>query len=147
MFKLKLYLHYSQTFSKSQNHREVGPSVILETKVKVKWQQFSCCPEKWHREKGSLEKSPRENCPQKIKPRKYASKENCPPSRKIPLRKNDTEEDCPPEKLFYQTFVAVDIILQLFIFKYFIVTTFRGVSKFPLISTQDLLTRVVNGIN
>ena len=53
----------------------------------------------------------------------------------------------PPEKLFYKIFVALDIVLQLFIFKLAIVTSFRGVYRTSAISIINLLVTVVNGIN
>ena len=52
-----------------------------------------------------------------------------------------------PEKFFYYIFVAVDIILQLYIFKLFIVTSFRGVSKSPAASIMDFFVTLVYGIN
>ena len=52
---------------------------------------------------------------------------------------NCSQENCPlgklsPEKIIVLVFVAVDIIVQLFIFKLFIVSRFRGVSRAPQIS-------------
>ena len=75
--------------------------------------------------KRCLEKCPREKSPP----------EKCLP-RKLPLG-----------KLFYQIFVAFNIILQFLIFKLFIVTSFRGVSRTPVVSMIDLLVTVVNGSN
>ena len=50
-------------------------------------------------------------------------------------------------KLFYWIFVAfINITLQFLIFKLFIVTSFRGVSRSPVLSIIDLVT-VVNGRN
>ena len=63
------------------------------------------------------------------------------PRGKLPLRK------MLPEKFFYYIFVAVDIILQLYIFKLFIVTSFRGVSKSPAASIMDFFVTLVYGIN
>ena len=63
----------------------------------------------------------------KIEPRKNAPQKNCSP------------DNCLPEKLFYQIFVAFDIILRLFLLKLFIVTGFRGVSRTPATSIIDLL--------
>ena len=88
-------------------------------------------------------------------PRKDAPQKNCHPDN-FP-RKNATQENCSPEncpfppplppKLFYQSFVASVIFLQLFILKLFIVTSFRGISRTPATSIIDLLATVVNGIN
>ena len=86
------------------------------------------------------EKAPRKNVPKKIAlrknaPRKNVPQENCPP------------ENYPPGKLFHQIFVAFNIILQFLIFKLFIVASFRGVSRTPVVSIMDLLVTVVNGSN
>ena len=43
-----------------------------------------------------------------------------------------------PDKLFHQIFVAFDIILQLFIFKIFIVTSFRRISRVRNLVVSDL---------
>ena len=77
-------------------------------------------------------KLPPENYPPEISPQ-----ENCPPP----------PENCPPGKLFLQIFVAFNIILQFLIFKLFIVASFRGVSRTPVVSMIDLLVTVVNGSN
>ena len=51
-------------------------------------------------------------------------------------------------KLFYWIFVAfINITLQFLIFKLFIVTSFRGVSRSPVLSIIDLLVTVVKGSN
>ena len=94
-------------------------------------------------------KPPGKKNPKKC-PRKYAPQENAPPRKNAP-----PQENCPQEKLFNlgkfnrftSLFVAVDIILQLLIFKLFIVTGFRGVSRTPATSIMDLLVTLVNSIN
>ena len=62
---------------------------------------------------------PKERCsimvPEKMLPPEICLQENSP----------------PPKKLFYYIFFVFDIILQLLIFKLFIVTSFRGVSRTP----------------
>ena len=79
----------------------------------------------------------RKNAPRKKAPRKTASWKIA--HRKIIPQKNG------PVKLFYWFFVVVvDITLQLFIFKLFIVTSFRGESETPTTFTRDPR---VNGIN
>ena len=61
-----------------------------------------------------------------------------------------TPEKCPPGKLPPKKIVSPDffnIILQFLIFKLFIVASFRGVSRTPVVSMIDLLVTVVNGSN
>ena len=58
-----------------------------------------------------------ENLPRKIFPRRIATRKNAPP----PL------------------FAPVKIVLQLFLFKFFIVTSFKGVSSTLALSIMDLL--------
>ena len=97
------------------------------------------------REKSPPEKIPRENCPPENYPQEIYPQENCPPKKclsgKLPLGK------LPIEKLFYSTFVAFNITLQLLIFKLFIVTSFGGVFRTPAVPIIDLLVSVVNGSN
>ena len=57
---------------------------------------------------------------------------------------NKPLENCP---LLRKIFVASNIILPFFIFKLFIVTSFRGVSRTPAASIIDILVTVVNGSN
>ena len=78
---------------------------------------------------------PGNKLPKKIAPQKKAPQKNFPP------------ENCLPGKLFHQIFVAFNIILQFLIFKLFIVASFRGVSRTPVVSIIDLLVTVVNGSN
>ena len=81
-------------------------------------------------------KGVRKIAPGKILPGKK-NPEKLPPGNILPGK-------LPPGKLFYLFFV--DIILQLFIFELFIVTSFRGVSRAPATSIMNLLVTLVNGI-
>ena len=94
------------------------------------------CPEKFPRKKRPPEKCAPENYPPKISPQRKLVPGKLPPG-KMPLRKI-----APLGKLFHQIFVAFNIIFL--IFKLFIVTSFRGVSKTPAVSIIDLLVTVVN---
>ena len=93
--------------------------------------------------------SPGKKAPRKKATQKIASPENYPHPRNMAPGKL-SPGDCPlekyplgklfpgkifPEKLFYSFSVAVDIILQLFLLKLFIVTSFRGVCRTPATST------------
>ena len=86
------------------------------------------------------EKSPRENCPRKINPRKYApgkltpgklSPGNIPPGKLPPGQ-------LPLEKLFFQIFVAFDIILPLFLLKLFRITNVTKSSCLDVAGVVDL---------
>ena len=66
------------------------------------------------------------------------------------LPENYPLEICPQEnchqKIAPRKIVLLDFtILHLLIFKLFIVTSFRGVSKNPAVSIIDLLVSIVNG--
>ena len=73
---------------------------------------FRRCPEKCPREK-----NPQENCSPENYPPEILPPEKLPPGK------------LSPKKLSYQIIVAFNIVLQLFIFKHFIVPSFRGVSS------------------
>ena len=101
--------------------------------------------------------SPGKKAPRKKATQKIASPENYPHPRNMAPGKL-SPGDCPlekyplgklfpgkisPEKLFYSFSVAVDIILQLFLLKLFIVTSFRGVCRTPATSIMHLLVTFV----
>ena len=68
-------------------------------------------------------------------------RKKCPQERNSP--ENCPQENCPrkttPEKLFDYSFVVIDVVLHLFNFKLFIITSFRGVSSSPAASIMDPL--------
>ena len=73
--------------------------------------------------------------PGKLPPEKFPPPP--PPQGKLP---SSTRKNVPRE-------VAVDIILHLFIFKFFSVTSFKRVSRTPAISITDPLVTLVNYIS
>ena len=82
-------------------------------------------------------KASRKNTPEKVTPGKLTPGNN--PTKKIAPGK------MPPRKIVSLDFF--NIILQFLIFKLFIVASFRGVSRTPVVSIIDLLVTVVNGSN
>ena len=78
--------------------------------------------------------------PRKIPPESFPLGK-CPPGKLLP------GEMPQPKQKFCLFFIAVDILLQLFIFKIFIVTSFESVSRTPTTSIMDLLVTLINGIN
>ena len=82
-------------------------------------------------------KASRKNTPVKVTPGKLTPGNN--PTKKI------APEKMPPRKIVSLDFF--NIILQFLIFKLFIVASFRGVSRTPVVSMIDLLVTVVNGSN
>ena len=85
--------------------------------------------------------SPGNKPPKKFAHRKNAPPDKCPPPGKLPAGK------LPPRKIVLLDFCSFNIILQFLIFKLFIVASFRGVSRTPVVSIINLLVTVVNSKN
>ena len=145
-------------FSKNLHHIETS-KLTCNTNQTIGFYMMQIFTEKFFQtdinKYGVWKNAPGKKSHEKFLPGRLSPPEKLPPG-KLPPRKLSPEKmsrrkiapgKMTPKNCFTSFLVVVDIILKLFIFKLFIVTSFRGVSITPATFIMDFLLGLADGIN